>query len=116
MSEIVSPKESGLKSLPISLRPLAIIFGAVLDSMLSLTLEGTSFAKEQSMNIEKQAWDDVRDNVYDNVWRNVWDGICEKAWTSVSDNVWNNVHSKVKIITRFNVHNVVKFNTKNNEI
>ncbi len=70
------------------------------------------------MNIEKQARDDVRDNVYDNVWRNVWDGICEKAWTSVSDNVWNNVHSKVRIITQFNVHvhNVVKFNTKNNEI
>jgi len=114
MSEIVSPRESGLKSLPISLRQLAIISGAVLDSMLNLTLEGTSFAKEQSMNIKKQIWDDVRGNVYDDVKGNVWDVIREKAWMSASDNVWNNVHSKVQIITQVNVHNVVKFNTKNN--
>jgi hypothetical protein len=35
---------------------------------------------------------------------------------SAGDNVWNNVHSKVQIITQVNIHNVVKFNTKNNEI
>jgi len=66
------------------------------------------------MNIEKQIWDDVRGNVYDDVKGNVWDVIREKAWMSASDNVWNNVHSKVQIITQVNVHNVVKFNTKNN--